>query len=233
MFINCKNSKQQGNVGHCFAISYYTMSGYNISNPITDSNDYDFLIEKDQKIFKVQAKTTNYIAESGNYVVNLSTNGGNTREYHNKKLNTSSVDFVFVLTSNGLCYSIPVNKLTNNNSITLYDYYDQFIVMKVDKNVENFVIRQPKLTKIYYCPICENQVSKSNVKCKKCAAKESGLNHRKVERPDKNTLLQQLSVSNMTQVGKLYGVSNKAISKWLISYDLPGTMKELQKQNYI
>lgn len=37
----------------------------------------------------------------------------------------------------------------------------------------------------------------------------------------------------MTKVGELYGVSDKAISKWLIAYELPGTIKELKNQGLI
>ena len=55
-------------------MSYYSSLGWNISNPITDSNDYDFLVEDSKgKILKVQAKTTRYLSKAGNFVVHLAT----------------------------------------------------------------------------------------------------------------------------------------------------------------
>ena len=44
-------------------------------------------------MLKIQAKTTRFKADSGNYVVGLSTNGGNQREYWNKELNTNYKSF--------------------------------------------------------------------------------------------------------------------------------------------
>ena len=37
----------------------------------------------------------------------------------------------------------------------------------------------------------------------------------------------------MTKTGKMFGVSDKSISKWLIDYGLPGTIGELKEQNLI
>lgn len=79
-------------------MAYYATLGWNISNPITDSNDYDFLAENDGQIYKVQAKTSRCKAPSGNYSVSLTTSGGNQKEYWSKKLDANNVDFVFVAT---------------------------------------------------------------------------------------------------------------------------------------
>lgn len=54
MFENVINSKKQGDVGMCYAIAYYSRLGWTVSIPITDSQDYDLLVENtDNNILKV------------------------------------------------------------------------------------------------------------------------------------------------------------------------------------
>ena len=64
-----------------------------------------------------------------------------------------------------------------------------------------------------YCRPCYNKIV--NVKIK--------------ERPDAQTLLQEVIKSPMLQVGKKYGVSDSAIRKWLKSYGLPHRSSDLKK----
>lgn len=223
-------------------MSYYASLGWSLSNPITDSNDYDFIAEdKEGNLLKIQAKTTRYKAPSGNYLVGLSTNGGNQREYWNKELNIHNIDYVFIATDDGICYSIPAKELTSSNSITLYDYYEKFKVMAISTDIREIeketltVIHNTKSKeqKEYFCPECGEKVSKKGVLCRKCAALKNGEEHRKVERPDKDTLLKQLSTSNMTKVGEYYGVTDNAVRKWLKTYKLPTSMKVLRDEGLI
>lgn len=72
MFENVINSKKQGDVGMCYAIAYYSRLGWTVSIPITDSQDYDLLVENtDNNILKVQVKTSRYLTEGGTYQVSL------------------------------------------------------------------------------------------------------------------------------------------------------------------
>lgn len=233
LFKNCQKSKQQGNVGHLLAMSYYASLGWSISNPITDSNDYDFIAEDQEgNLFRIQVKTSRYLSDNGSYVVNLVTSGGNQKEYWRKELNTSILDFLFVVTDNGDCYSIPISEVSQVSSLTLYEKYKPFIVMKVNTDIAYQA--PPEKEKIqYYCPNCGAIVSGKGRLCKKCAAQQYGLTHRKVERPDRETLLNQLSTSNMSKVGEYYGVSDNAVRKWLKGYGLPTSIKILKEQELI
>lgn len=67
--------------------------------------------------------------------------------------------------------------------------------------------------KIYNCSSCEVQL-KEKCKtglCSSCYSKSQ----RKVERPPKEQLLQEVKRSSYVDVGKKYGVSDNAIRKWL------------------
>ena len=45
MFENCKNTKEQGNIGLGCAIQYFSQNLYTVSWPLNDSQDYDLIIE--------------------------------------------------------------------------------------------------------------------------------------------------------------------------------------------
>ena len=51
-----KNSKKQGDAGLGQAIAYFTMLGYDIALPLTDSADWDLIVEMDDLLKRVQVK---------------------------------------------------------------------------------------------------------------------------------------------------------------------------------
>lgn len=93
----------------------------------------------------------------------------------------------------------------------------------------------------FLCPNCHAQTetySGKNVKHnKKIITKEKKTpnreNTRKVFRPTGEQILEELKISNMSAVGKKYGVSDKAVAKWLKYYGLPSTIKDLKALNLI
>ena len=54
------------------------------------------------------------------------------------------------------------------------------------------------------------------------------INSRKVERPTRETLKADIRNNSFLSLGRKYGVSDKTISKWFISYELPGKASELK-----
>lgn len=100
-----KNTKVQGNVGIGAAISYFTKQGYGVSIPLTDSLDYDLLVDIDGEINKIQVKTTSY--KDGNiYQINLSVKGGNQSFNTIKRFDNKKVDAIFALIEDGTEYYI-------------------------------------------------------------------------------------------------------------------------------
>lgn len=59
--------------------------------------------------------------------------------------------------------------------------------------------------------------------CNKC----SHIMQRKVERPDKDTLLREVAENGFEATGRKYGVSGKAIVKWCKAYNLPTKKKDI------
>jgi hypothetical protein len=72
-----KNSKKQGDAGLGQAIAYFTMRGYDVALPLTDSADWDLIVEIDGALNRVQVKTSSQIKENGTMIFNCDVKGGN------------------------------------------------------------------------------------------------------------------------------------------------------------
>jgi len=65
-----KNSKKQGDAGLGVAIGWYATKGTTVCLPLTDSQSYDLIADEDDKLKKVQVKTSTY-QRRGRFVVGL------------------------------------------------------------------------------------------------------------------------------------------------------------------
>jgi hypothetical protein len=129
LFENAKNTNKQGDMGLGVAIGSFVKCGMTVSIPLTDSQDYDLIVDVDGMLDRVQVKTTSFKAKSGNYVVSLSVKGGNrTSKGTVKAFDSTKVDSVFATTSDGTKYWIPCTSINSAYNITLCEKYAEFIV---------------------------------------------------------------------------------------------------------
>lgn len=120
---------KQGNVGVAYAIAYYSKLGYTVSIPLTDTQDYDLVVDTGNTLLKVQVKTTTYKKENGNYQLNLKVNGGNRSGIgRTKTFDQNSCDLVFAMTEQFDFYSIPKSEILATSSISLGEKYLPFKV---------------------------------------------------------------------------------------------------------
>ena len=68
-----------------------------------------------------------------------------------------------------------------------------------------------------YCIDCGKEILYTSTRCTKCQKIAS----RKVKRPERNILKEEIRKYSFSSLAKKYGVSDKAISKWCIYYNLP------------
>ena len=112
-------NKDKGRAGLLCGMSYYGTNGYTILLPVNDTQDYDFVIEKDNVFRKVQCKCTNYRpSDKESYQLSLRNFGGTDGGVYGRVVE-SSADILFALAGDGTMYSIPVDDLGNRNSISL------------------------------------------------------------------------------------------------------------------
>ena len=79
----------------------------------------------------------------------------------------------------------------------------------------------------YYCKDCSSKITRGAVYCTVCSRKHA----RKVKnRPSKEQLLHDFKeLKSFVQIGKKYEVSDNAVRKWMKTYELPSSAKELKE----
>ncbi len=131
MFNKCRNSKKKGDVGLGAAIAHFTRQGICVCIPLTDSQDYDLVVEVDGVLKKIQVKTTNSTNRFGRFEVGLRVLGGNSKSnFVHKQGNEIEYDLLFVITGDGTEYLIPRDVFADNKSaIVLGEKYASYIVV--------------------------------------------------------------------------------------------------------
>lgn len=89
----------------------------------------------------------------------------------------------------------------------------------------NDEIAQKELNKVkekqrkhyYYCNECGKQLATKSSLCAKCSSNKT----RKCVHPSKEELKKMIYELPFTEIGRMYGVSGKAVEKWCIKYNLP------------
>ena len=75
------------------------------------------------------------------------------------------------------------------------------------------------------CPLCGNSKDHKAKTCINCW----NILKRKAEIPTKEELFELIHKYPFTKIGEMFGVSDNAIRKWCIKYDLPHKKKDLYK----
>lgn len=82
---------------------------------------------------------------------------------------------------------------------------------------------------VKFCPDCGKPINKKSNFCKNCSNKNRYKDNNKI--PSKEELIKTfVNTGSFTQVGKHYGVSDNAVRKWFIKYNLPIKSVILRKQ---
>ena len=91
------------------------------------------------------------------------------------------------------------------------------------RNKREFAYRSNKADS--FCKTCGVKISRGSTICEKCHSIEM----RRVERPEKETLLALVKEKSFDDVGSIYGVSGTSIRKWLKYYGLPTRKKDIEQ----
>lgn len=130
MFNNCVTTTEQGNIGECVAIAYFTQRGWKVSKPLFVNCNYDLVVDDGGVLYRVQVKTTSRRAKNKarNYLVNIKTSGSNARKTDVRPFNAAAVDCLFVLADDNTQWLIPASCVQVNAELTLNDQMSKFVV---------------------------------------------------------------------------------------------------------
>ena len=118
------NRRQQGDLGEASAIEWFSRLGATIFIPFGHSPDVDLVVELEDRLLRIQAKTSTQFTQTPDghprWVVSLKTCGGNQSWTGvAKEIDPARVDLLFVLTGDGRRWLIPSDCLEARTSIRL------------------------------------------------------------------------------------------------------------------
>ena len=125
--MNFSTNKEKGNTGLGMAISYYASNGYIVSIPLNDTQDYDLVVEKDNKLKRVQVKASSCKSKYGIYQVALKSCGG-TKGKTYKTIIDTNIEEIFILAEDLSMYIIPKKTLNNVSTLNMGKKYNEFKV---------------------------------------------------------------------------------------------------------
>ena len=126
-----KTNKEKGNTSLGIAIAYYSSNGYTVSIPLNDTQDYDLIVDKDNKLKKVQVKSTACKTKYGNYQVALKSSGGTKGKTYKTVIETN-VDELFILTEDMSMYILPIEEINNKATLNICNKYEKYKVNKIE-----------------------------------------------------------------------------------------------------
>lgn len=116
------NPRKQGDAGLGISIGYYAERGYTVCVPLTDSQDYDLVVDLAKEgLRRVQVKTATSLSRCGRYYeVDLRSRGGNRSGTGKTKfLDTATADDLFVVTGSNELFVIPVATVQGKTKVQL------------------------------------------------------------------------------------------------------------------
>lgn len=111
--------RRQGDLGEISAIEWLSAQGHSIYLPLGHSPHCDLVAEATGRLLRVQVKTCT-VFRNGRWDVTLCTRGGD-RSWSGlvKRLDTSKIDYLFVLVADGRRWFIPADAVAGGTGILL------------------------------------------------------------------------------------------------------------------
>ena len=106
------------------------------------------------------------------------------------------------------------------SKVILQSSFDETKAKEIAQEIGNL-----KQRKQYYCENCGKLVSFGNNLCSDCAAQK----RRVVDRPSREELKKMIREESFLSLGKKFGVTDNAIRKWCLKYNLPSKKTEIKK----
>lgn len=110
------SSKQKGNLTELQCLVAFSKFGYVVSIPYGDCARYDFIVDINNNLYKIQCKTSSK-KSNGVYTFSCRSVTGNTSKVHTRSYDKTQIDF-FATIIEGECCLIPV-KETGSSMKTL------------------------------------------------------------------------------------------------------------------
>ena len=235
-----------GNSNELRCITSFIQLGFECSIPYGNGAKYDFIADDGEHLYRIQCKCSNYVNDHGKikedaFSFSTTCQTTNTKETIRYTYSNKEIDY-FATCFKGKVYVVPVEECKTSKTLRLeppangqnYSKAEDYLITNVFKHTQklkdsyikykNRIESQKKEIKHYYCPDCGKEIPTKGARCLECYHKSL----QKVERPEREELLQLIQTRSFCEIGRMYGVSDNAIRKWCKAEGLPTTKEEIK-----
>ena len=211
-----------------------------ISQPITPDSRYDYIADIDNKLYRIQCKTSILEADERSITFNCRTTGRGANGNYQHSYSKDDIDFFYTY-HNGISYLVLVEEASgstkhlrfeakeNHPTISWAKDYELSSILKnrLNYSFDNLYLfekrKRETAQELNHCIDCGVKISKTAIRCNACAYKKQ----QTVERPSREELKNMIRTIPFTAIGQQFGVSDNEIKKWCKVANLPSTKKDI------
>lgn len=206
-----------------------------------NANQYSSLLYKAIRKYGLQNFTFEVIEEC------IPSQLDEKEKYYIQKYKSNQIEFGYNLTAGGqsattvskisesdlkIIYNLLINSTLSEEEISKQFNVSQRTISGINLGQTNvktgysYPLRQKKNNEKKYCLDCGKEISKQAIRCVSCSNKEKAKNIS--GKPKREILKSEIRNIPFTKLGEKYGVSDNAIKKWCISYNLPHKKSDIK-----
>lgn len=224
-------TQSKGNIVELQCLSAFIGLGYECSIPYGNGAKYDFIVDYNGELLKIQCKSSSYPSRNGiedTQAIQFSTVSQTTNTIKTVRHKYTSFDIDYFATFfDGNVYVVPVDECSTSKTLRFsppsngnnnYNKAEDYLITKYFDNKYFSKEKKQNEKEQYFCTECnKNIVSKKGGICHSCAS----LKARIVQRPEREELKNLIRTKSFLEIGKMYNVSDNAIRKWCDAENLP------------
>lgn len=116
------DTKRQGNLTELQCLTAFTELGCIVSIPFGEDSRYDFIADVNDKLYKIQCKSSSEILDDGEvtsiYFKTVRQSGSRAANWSRTKYRPNEIDY-FATSYQGKCYLVPVTECSNEKTLRI------------------------------------------------------------------------------------------------------------------
>lgn len=117
------DTKIKGNVTEMESMLAFMKLGYNVSIPFGEDSRYDFIVDINDKLYKIQCKTCSEIIDENNQILAIKfktvrQSGSKATNWTRTKYEENEIDY-FATSYQGKCYLVPLKECSNEKILRI------------------------------------------------------------------------------------------------------------------